>query len=286
MISIRNLSYRYSQNIRLFNGLSLDLLPGKMYGLLGKNGAGKSTLIKNIGGLLFPTAGRCAVFGLEPRHRQVAFLRDIFFIPEECHLPELTIKQLIQIYAPFYPLFDEEQYRGYLSDFGLSETRKLNALSYGQKKKTMIGFALSTNTKVLIMDEQTNGLDIPSKVSFRNMVNSAFKPDRIVITSSHQVRDLEELISSLIIMDQGEVLLHEEKEVLATRLRFQSTNVPPPDDESILYQERTAHGWACIASNQNGQKSPVDLELLFNAVLAKRGAFANSLVTNTLMQSV
>ena len=286
MISIRNLSYRYSKNIRLFNGLSEDLLPGKMYGLLGKNGAGKSTLIKYIAGLLFPTTGTYQVFGREPRQRKVAFLGDIFFIPEECHLPDLTIKQLIRIYGPFYPQFDVQQYRGYLSKFGIEESRKLHTLSYGQKKKIMIGFALSTNTRELIMDEPTNGLDIPSKVTFRNMLTSAFRPDRIVLISSHQVRDLEELITSLLIMDQGELLLHEEKETLATLLLFQTSVVPPPPEEHVLYQERTTHGWGYIADNTSGSRSRVDLELLFNAVLAKRQTFTSCLSSQTQMQSL
>lgn len=286
MIRLQNLRYRYSKNIRLFNGLSMDLLPGRMYGLLGKNGAGKSTLIKNIAGLLFPSAGTCHVYGLEPRLRQVRFLQDIFFIPEECYLPELSIKQFIDLYAPFYPRFDVSQYQNYLSGFGIEENRKLHSLSYGQKKKTMIGFALSTNTKVLIMDEPTNGLDIPSKVIFRNMMTTAFTQDRIVIISSHQVRDLDELISSLIIMEQGEVLLHEEKETLATSLRFQTSNVPPPVYEPLLYQEKTAHGWAYISGNVPGEQSTVDLELLFNAVLEKREAFTRNVASETQLQSI
>jgi len=267
MISINNLSYRYSRKIELYNGLSMDLLPGKIYGLLGKNGAGKSTLIKNISGMLFPTTGTCKVFGMQPRHRQVDFLKSVFFIPEECYLPKLSIKDFIAIYAPYYPNFDLTQFSSYLGEFGIESSRHLHALSFGQKKKVMIGFALSTNTRVLIMDEPTNGLDIPSKITFRNMMNDAFHPDRIVIISTHQVRDLDELISSLIIMDKGKVLLHEEKEDITNRLLFRVSDKAILND-GVLYQERTSSGWASISENRGGEKGYLDIELLFNATIS------------------
>jgi ABC-2 type transport system ATP-binding protein len=280
MIQIRNLSYRYANNRPLFHDLTMDLLPGGIYGLLGKNGAGKSTLIKNIGGILFPTTGSCHVYGQQPRFRQVSFLKDIFFIPEECYLPNLSIKQFIRIYAPYYPGFDTRQFHSYLQTFGLESSRKLHSLSYGQKKKTMIGFALATNTKVLIMDEPTNGLDIPAKVTFRNMMNDAFKPDRIVIISSHQVRDLDELITALIIIDQGEVLLQAEVAAILRRLRFASS-ADLVSGDPVIYAEKAPNGWSYISENSTGGRTYLDIELLFNAVLEKREAFTKMLTHST-----
>ncbi|GEO06377.1 ABC transporter ATP-binding protein [Adhaeribacter aerolatus] len=271
MIKLENFYYRYSRNQELFRGLNLELLPGQIYGLLGKNGAGKSTLIKNIGGILFPTTGTCHVFGLEPKQRQVSFLKDIFFIPEECYLPNLTVKQFIRVYAPFYPNFDLNQYQSYLDAFGIEPSRKLLSLSFGQKKKTLIGFALATNTRVLILDEPTNGLDIPAKVVFRNMIKDAFKPDRLVIISSHQVRDLDELISALIILDKGEVLLHAAKDEILKRLYFGTSAIPLPNS-AVLYQDKAPNGWPYIAENTTGKTSYLDMELLFNALLEHKVA--------------
>lgn len=171
----------------------------------------------------------------------MSFLKDLFFIPEECYLPNLTIQQFIQLYAPYYPNFDKAQFQAYMHTFGLENSRQLHSLSFGQKKKIIIGFALATNTKVLLMDEPTNGLDIPTKVTFRNMMNEAFKPNRMVIISSHQVRDLDELITALIILDQGEVLLQAEKELLLHRLHFGTTALPFPA-ESVLYSEKAPNG--------------------------------------------
>lgn len=285
MISISNLRYRYGSKIELFRGLNMELLPGKIYGLLGKNGAGKSTLIKNIGGMLFPTTGRCLVFGKEPRRRQTSFLQNTFYIPEECYLPRLTIREFIRTYAPYYPSFDLAQYQAYLDEFGIASNRHLHALSFGQKKKALIGFAISANTRVLILDEPTNGLDIPSKITFRNMINDSFKKDRIVIISSHQVRDLDELITSLIIIDKGAVLLHQDKEKITSRLHFQLTDraVPAAD---VLYQERVSGGWASLAVNNTGKKNYLDIELLFNAVLEKGEAFSEYLTAEAQAESI
>lgn len=269
MISIHQLNYRYSRKREVLSCLDLELPAGKIYGLLGKNGAGKSTLIRNIAGMLFPTKGSCRVMGYEPKQRQIDFLKELFFIPEECFLPNLTIRQFIDIYTPYYPRFDRQQYLGYLKEFAIDPKQHLQALSFGQKKKAMIGFALAANTRLLIMDEPTNGLDIPSKVLFRNMIKEAMSADRLVLITSHQVRDLDELITDLIIMDHGEILLHETKEDISRKLHFEVSEAPSGASD-LLYEEKQASGWAQIRKNPMGLSSAVDVELLFNAMLSSR----------------
>lgn len=276
MIRINQLSYRYSRKKQILSGLDLELDAGKIYGLLGKNGAGKSTLIRNIAGTLFPSQGSCQVLDYKPRRRQIGFLKELFFVPEECFLPNLSISQFIDIYAPYYPHFDQGQYQAYLKQFLIDPQQHLQALSFGQKKKLMIGFALAANTRLLIMDEPTNGLDIPSKVLFRNMIKEAIRPDRLVLITSHQVRDLDELITDLIIMDHGEVLLHETKEDIANKLFFQVSE-EPSESADALYEEKQANGWAQILQNPMGLKSTVDIELLFNAMLGNRAIIDSAL---------
>lgn len=266
MIKTNNLCYRYSKKIEIFNNLNLTFKPGKIYGLLGKNGAGKSTLIKNITGMLFPTYGTCEVFGKTPKKREVSFLKDLFFVPEEYYLPNLTINDLIKVYKDFYPNFDVNQFNSYLQTFKIEKNKRTTELSLGQKKKILIGFALSANTKVLIMDEPTNGLDIPSKIVFRNMINDSFKKDRIVIITSHQVRDLDELIHSIIIMNDGKILLNTDKEHIAKHLLFQLTGTIQNSND-LIYQEKVSNGFASIKNNTSKKAGYIDIELLFNAVL-------------------
>lgn len=267
MIDINTLGYRYSKKVRIFSDLNVTFLPGNIYGLLGKNGAGKSTLIKNITGMLFPTEGTCEVFGAIPKKRDVSFLKELFFVPEEYYLPNLTIQELVNIYKDFYPNFDTDQFDSYTNEFKIEKTKKTTQLSLGQKKKILLGFALSANTKVLIMDEPTNGLDIPSKITFRNMIKESFKEDRIVIITSHQVRDLDELINAIIIMDQGEILLNHDKAHIAKRLHFELSDVSE-NESQVMYQEKVSNGFAFIKENTSQTAGYVDIELLFNAVLA------------------
>lgn len=276
MIHIRNLSYRYSKKVEILNDLNLEFQPGKIYGLLGKNGAGKSTLIKNITGMLFPTSGTCEIFKEIPKNRSVNFLKNLFFVPEEYYLPNLSIVELVNIYKDFYPNFDTNQFDGYIEQFKIEKHKRTTELSLGQKKKILIGFALSANTKVLIMDEPTNGLDIPSKILFRNMINDSFNKNRIVIITSHQVRDLDELIHSIIIMNDGKVLLNDDKAHIAKHLKFQLTDAKQ-ESTDLIYQEKVSNGFASIKENKTDTAGYIDIELLFNAVLTNANTINNYL---------
>src|SRR4051812_4070620 len=166
MIRIENLSFGYNRKKLLYKNLTLSLEAGSIYGLLGKNGAGKSTLLKNLIGLLFPSEGRIVVNNFIAKKRLPSFLETIYFIPEEVYVPSLTIKNYRNLFAPFYPHFDDVLFASYLQELGVKSEGKLNTLSFGQQKKFIIAFALACNTQVLLLDEPTNGLDIPSKAQF------------------------------------------------------------------------------------------------------------------------
>lgn len=266
MIHLNQVSFGYGKRKKLFENLDLHLEAGHIYGLLGKNGAGKSSLLRNMAGLLFPTAGRIEVSGYEPRKRQPAFLQDIFFLPEEIYLPSVTVDKYLSLMAPFYPKFDEQQFRGYIAELDIPEGNKLTGMSYGQKKKVLIAFALATNTRVLIMDEPTNGLDIPSKSQFRRLVSSALDKDRLVLISTHQVRDLDNLIDAIIILEDSKILIQHSLDTVAERLCF-GTLPSIEYDNRILYSEPSLRGYKAVFENSTQEESRVDLEHLFNAVL-------------------
>ncbi|WP_247232141.1 ATP-binding cassette domain-containing protein [Telluribacter sp. SYSU D00476] len=266
MIRFDHVSFGYSKQNLLFENLSMELLPGQIYGLLGKNGAGKSSLLRTMAGLLFPLGGDISVNGHKPEDRQPAFLQDIFFIPEEIYLPAVTIDRYIATYAPFYPGFDERQFHFYINNFDIPQKNKLTGMSYGQKKKVLTAFALATNTKVLLMDEPTNGLDIPSKSQFRRIVSSALTPDRLFVISTHQVRDLDNLIDSILILENSELVVQHSLTVVAERLHF-GNQVDIGDDELVIYSEPSLRGYKVIAENAQCEESRVDLEQLFNAAV-------------------
>jgi len=270
MVSINKLDFCYPQQSKLLENLTLQLLPGHTHGLFGKNGEGKSTLLKLISGLVFPTGGEISVLGFSPQKRAPQMLQNIYFLPEE--YPEIisSIANFEKIYAPFYPNFNNAQFDNYLEEFEIkSKQSELNKLSQGQKKKVMIAFGLATNTPLLLMDEPTNGLDIPSKSQFRRMVASAANAERCIVISTHQVRDLEKLIDSVIIMEQHQIQFHQSIKNIISKLVFKETEFILPDDEPI-YAEKSMRGVAQILENKNNENSTVDIELLFNAILAKK----------------
>ncbi|REA57665.1 ABC transporter ATP-binding protein [Dyadobacter luteus] len=265
MIKLDRLSFGYSKQKLLFENLSMQLEPGHIYGLLGKNGAGKSSLIRNMAGLLFPLSGTIDINGFIPQKRLPDFLKDIFFIPEEIYLPSVTIDQYVKVLAPFYPRFDHEQFMSHIHQFDIPRKNKLTDMSYGQKKKLITAFALATNTRVLLMDEPTNGLDIPSKSQFRKVVSSALEPDRLILISTHQVRDLDNLIDAVIIIDNNQIMIQHSLEEVAERLHF-GTLPSVEFDNRVLYAEQSLRGYKAVFENSDREESRVDLEHLFNAV--------------------
>ncbi|CAN5526488.1 ATP-binding cassette domain-containing protein [soil metagenome] len=269
MIKLTNLTFGYSRKKTIFRQLNLTLRPGTLYGLLGKNGAGKSSLLRLMGGMLYPAAGQIRVAGFEPAKRQAAFLQEIYFIPEEIYLPPVNLQRYISTMGPFYPNFNEAQFRRYLTEFDVPQDQKLTAMSYGQKKKVIISFALATNTRILIMDEPTNGLDIPSKSQFRRLVASTLDPDRLMLISTHQVRDLDNLIDAVIVVDESEILLNHSLAQIADRLLFDNVSVVTQPNQ-VLYKEPSLRGQAVVLENPTQEDSKVDLERLFNTVLSNR----------------
>lgn len=265
MIQFNNLSFGYSRKKLLYKNLSLSIENGSIYGLLGKNGAGKSTLLKNMVGTLFPVEGKVLIDGMEPKSRKPSFLQTIYYIAEDVYVPALTIKQYQSLFAPFYPLFDKESFYKYLLELEVSVDGKLNKLSFGQQKKFVIAFALACNTKVLLMDEPTNGLDIPSKAQFRKLIASVMNEDRIIFISTHQIRDLENMIDKVMIVDNGNLLLHSSIADIADKLCFK-TVTEIPAGVKVLYSEKMLRGTSVIIENVDGEDSALNLEHLFNGI--------------------
>lgn len=268
MINIKNLIFGYGRN-NLFNNLDLSLTPGGISGLLGKNGAGKTTLLKLMAGLLFPTEGELNILAHNPGDRSPDFLKDLFFLPEEFDLPNLTPELYSKLYAPFYPAFDSEKYKKYLSEFELPIGIKFKDLSFGQKKKFLISFGFATGSRFMLLDEPTNGLDIPSKTQFRRALASEANDDSVIIISTHQVRDLENLIDPIIILDEGQIIFNQSTEEINHRLSV-SLESDPPESESVLYMEKTLNGYMAVTENTTSEESNINFETLFSTVMANR----------------
>jgi ABC-2 type transport system ATP-binding protein len=265
MIDIKNLSFGYSKKKLLYKDLNLEFEAGNIYGLLGRNGAGKSTLLKNIIGLLFPVTGSITVNGNIPGKRYPSFLETIYFIPEEVYVPALSVHRYVDLFSKFYKGFNKEQFYDYLQRLDVATEKKLNTLSFGQQKKFIIAFALACNTKVLLLDEPTNGLDIPSKKGFRKLIASVMNDERTILVSTHQVRDLDNLIDHVVIVDNGELILNASIKDIGEKLSFKTIDEELPGI-TILYEEESLKGRTAVVENTSRENSRINLEHLFNAV--------------------
>jgi ABC-2 type transport system ATP-binding protein len=268
MISIQNLSFAYKKK-PVFNGLNLQFEAGHVYGLLGKNGTGKTSLLRNIAGLLRPKNGSITVNGHTPFERLPIFLEDVFMVPEEFYLPDITIPAFIRHYAPFYPNFNREQFDNYIAVFEIPADSTLQHMSYGQKKKVLISFALATNVKVLLMDEPTNGLDIMSKSQFRKILAQAVDQEHCIIISTHQVKDLENLIDRVTIIDEGRILFDENVDDISRKLSFRFV-YNEAEAANAFYSESLLRGHVIVAPNVDDEESKLDLELLYKAIVTNR----------------
>lgn len=271
MLTIKNVSYGYRKDFNVFENFSLDFKEGGIYGLLGKNGTGKSTLLYLIMGLLRPQKGQVLYDGVDTTLRNPEILQEMFIVPEEYNLPSVSLSQYISVMKPFYPNFSDRLLDECLAGFGMPKDVNLGALSMGQKKKIYMCMALATNTKLLVMDEPTNGLDIPSKSQFRKVVAKGMTDDKTIIISTHQVRDIELLLDHLAIINRNSVLLNASMSEVATRLLFTDTDrnsIP----EDAIYTEQVLGGYSVIQPNNSNAETPVNLELLFNALLTEGDA--------------
>ena len=283
MLQIENLEFSYHKKGNpIFNGINLTIQPGSVYGLLGKNGIGKSTLLYMMCGLMFPHKGSIRfdgievkrrlpetlekIFGIEVKRRLPETLEKIFLVPEEFDLPSISIDDYVRRNSVFYPNFNIDQFNQYLSDFELEHTKNLAKTSMGQKKKYLVSFALATNTPLLLMDEPTNGMDIPSKSQFRKVIASGMNEQKSIVISTHQVRDLENMIDHITILDNGLLLLDADTHTISSRLRF----IKGGNESEIagaFYKVSTIAGYSAILPNETDEESLIDIEMLFNCTI-------------------
>jgi ABC-2 type transport system ATP-binding protein len=268
MVQINDLSFGYSKNKLLYDHLSLFLEKGKIYGLLGKNGAGKSTLLKNLCGLLFPISGTILVNNRKPGKREPSFLENVYFIPEEVYVPAVSVNRYVKLFAPFYPGFDPNQFYSYLGVLEVDSTSDLKSMSFGQQKKFIIAFALACNTPLLLLDEPTNGLDIPSKAQFRRLIASVMSEHRTILISTHQTRDLENLIDHVLILDKGNLLLNTATAIISRKLSFRTLR-EMPENQACIFSEPAFGGLAVVLENVDAGDDEINLEHLFGAVMAQ-----------------
>ena len=267
MIDIKELKFAYG-NQKVFENINLTFTEGHIYGLLGENGVGKTTLLKIINGLQSPNRGECLVDGKKPFSRTPDLLQEIFFLPEGVIAPSYAtpIKYADSI-GVFYPNYNRTLFLDLIQEMEVAYDKKFEQLSYGQKKKAMFCLAVALKTKYLLLDEPTNGLDIPSKTDFRRIMARHTTEDTITIISTHQVKDVENLIDPIVILSKDDVLVNASIEEIAQKLYF---SFDSEQNDQAIYSEMVPGGFINVMRNTDALESNVLIEPLFNTAVRNR----------------
>ena len=260
MIRIKDLGFSYG-GFPVLKNITMNLEEGRIYGLLGENGVGKTTLLTLICGLKKPLTGSIETDGHTPYDREPSFLSDQYYLSDEVAAVNMKAIDYAVNYGRFWENFDLNKFNEVMQVLENDPQQKMSKMSFGQLKKTYIAFALACNTKYLFMDEPTNGLDIPSKAQFRKAVTKYTREDSVILISTHQVRDLENIIDPIIILDRQEVLMNATLAQISEKLYFDYSSEQYP---YTLYREMVPGGSIQVYLNQTGEDSKVNLEALFN----------------------
>lgn len=266
MIDIANLAFSYGTSEVLKN-ISMKLESGRIYGLLGENGVGKTTLLTLLSGLKKCGRGTIRIDGRDPYRREPSLLSDICYLPDEVAPENDSAAGWAACRGRFWPNFTLGRFYEIMRVFENDPAKKMNTMSSGQLKKTYISFALACDTRYLFLDEPTNGLDIPSKSQFRRVVSSCMTDERTIVVSTHQVRDVDALLDHVVVLEGSHVLLDSSTADVCARLCFEERPMGAALGD-VLYEQPSMGGHAVVTRNPGGKETPLNLELLFNALLA------------------
>lgn len=275
MIEIKDLAFSYGK-APILKSITTTLEEGRIYGLLGENGVGKTTLLTLLCGLKKVCSGSITTDGENPFDRTPTLLQNQFYLPDEVLPVAMKAECFAKERGAFWPDYDHSKFLEIMKEFENDPAKKMNQMSAGQLKKTYISLALACGCKYIFMDEPTNGLDIPSKTQFRSAIMKYTSDDSTIVISTHQVRDLENIIDPIIILDRQDVLLNASVEEITSKLYFDYGTQLHPES---LYSEQLPGGFIQVYPNTTGEDSKINVEALFNAVHKNKelikGMFSN-----------
>ena len=276
MVVLDKVRFAYRKQAPLFTTLDFRIESGGVFGLLGKNGAGKTTMLKIAAGLLFPQEGSARLFEAEAWRRAPASLARFAFVPEVVAVPAVTVPEFVTLYGGYFPFFNREKMLEYLDRLEVPFKGRLDRMSLGQKKKALLSFAFSSGAELVFLDEPTNGLDIPSKQVFRRMVAESVDESRAFVISTHQVRDVQNLIDPVVILHEGEIIMNADIATIVSRLelRLFSDEGAASAAGALAVQHDLGRVLALVPSGSDAPSAgepvsseAIDLELLFQAAL-------------------
>lgn len=232
VISARGVSKQYGRQ-RVLDDISFEIAPGRIVGLIGPNGSGKTSTLKAILGL-GNFDGEMQVLGLDPRTQRDALMNDVCFIADVAILPRwIKVKQAIDFIAGVHPKFNRTKAEKYLANTKLTPDMKVRSMSKGMIVQLHLALIMAIDAKLLVLDEPTLGLDILYRKQFyQNLLEDYFDENKTIIITTHQVEEVEHILSDLIFIDDGKIVLETSMEQMAGR--FVEVMVTPENMEKAV----------------------------------------------------
>ena len=228
VISARGLTKRYGRTIAV-DDIDLDIPAGRIVGLVGPNGAGKTTALKVILGLA-TFEGELNVLGKNPSRERAALMEEVCFIADVAVLPRwIRVWQLIDLVEKIHPRFSREKCMGYLQSTKISQSHRVKQLSKGMVAQLHLAVVMAIDARLLVLDEPTLGLDILYRKQFyTNLLNDYFDEERTILITTHQVEEVEHILTDLLFIRDGKISLEtsmEEVEQRYTEVMVKAENV-------------------------------------------------------------
>jgi ABC-2 type transport system ATP-binding protein len=266
VLRIENLSKNFGKK-KVLENYSMSLAKGKVYGLLGKNGEGKTTLIRMIMGVIPPDSGEIFYKGKKIKFNTPFYKKEVGYIPEESiFFSWMTIDGILNFNSSFYPSWSAQKASNYLDRLSLSRKLKIKNLSRGMKLKLGLIIALAAEPELLILDDPTSGLDVPTRHDFlKDIIREILESGTTVLFSSHLVHELEGIIDQLGILHHGNLILEEDFEKVKNstkRVRIIADSLPDEIPiEGILTKQTNGNKCELVVYPWNEDKRK-ELEIL------------------------
>ncbi len=253
MVKIENLRKSYG---RFSLDCSMEILPGRVTGLIGQNGAGKSTTFKAVLGLISPEAGTISIFGKNIRDFDAADKQKIGVVLSDSGFSGyLSVKDLIPVMENIYDSFDKDFFVSQAEKFALPLNKKIKEFSTGMKAKLKVLSAISHDARLLVLDEPTAGLDVVARDELLGLLRNFMERDdgRSILISSHISSDLESICDDIYMIDDGKIIMHEDTDVLLDEyalLKLSKEQYEGIDKQYILSRRKESYGYSCLTDQK------------------------------------